>query len=201
MHIVPHWRLNHFDLRIGCWSWWRVPPTITLDYGQIPNTLGSHGPMDMYHVPAMWAFWATRCKHPYDPTPITDWRIATLTKFKEHFCKRIAGALSMAQWVKLAQSRRNESGDGLGNPIRSAAGKDFLLIHTQSIRANAAHLACGGEGPNPNIMKWVGEGNLATIGNDVCLNGNKPRYILKLNHARWGDSVHPEDLFAPSPAS
>ena len=36
----------------------------------------------------------------------------------------------------------------------------------------------GAEGPDPNIMKWIGKGNLATIDYDAS-NGNKPRLKLK----------------------
>ena len=42
-----------------------------------------------------------------------------------------------AQFGALAQSRRTESEDDSSNPIRGASEKDFLLIHTQSLRTNA----------------------------------------------------------------
>ena len=56
-------------------------------------------------------------EHFYDPSPVEDWRVEILTKFKEQFYKRVAEAPSMlhAQWIKLAQSRRTESEDDLDN--------------------------------------------------------------------------------------
>ena len=75
--------------------------------------------------------------------------------------------------------------------------KDFLMFHTQSIRTNTPHLVCGDEGPDPNIMKWIGKGYLVTIDYDA-LNGNKPR--LRLDHTPWKNFVHPEDPLAPPPS-
>ena len=98
--------------------------------------------------------------------------------------KRIAEAPSTTQWIKLAQSRGTESEDDSDNPIRNALAseKDLLLIHTQSIRTNANHLVYNDEGPDPNIMKWIGNGHLVTIDYDA-LNINKPR--LRLSHVPW----------------
>ena len=49
----------------------------------------------------------------------------------------------MTQWIKLAQSRRNESDDGLDDPIKHTPEEEFLLIHIHSIRNNSTHLICG----------------------------------------------------------
>ena len=103
----------------------------------------------------------------------------------------------MTQWIKLAQSRRTESEDDSDNPIKSVSEKDFLMFHTQSIRTNTPHLICGDEGPDPNIMKWIGKGHLVTIDYDA-LKGNKPR--LRLDHIPWKNFVHPEDPLAPPPS-
>ena len=143
----------------------------------------------------MWAFWVTWCKHFYDP--VGDWKIEVLTKLKEQFYKRIAEAPNMTQWIKLTQSRRTEPEGDSSNPIRNASEKDFLLIHTQSIRTNANHLVCDDEGPDPNIIKWIGKGHLIAIDYDA-LNGNKPR--LRLSHVPWKNLVHPEDPFTIPPS-
>ena len=103
----------------------------------------------------------------------------------------------MTQWIKLAQSRRTESEDDSNDPIRNASEKDFLLIHTQSIRTNTTHLICSDEGPDPNIVKWIGKGHLVTIDYDA-LNGNKPR--LRLDHIPWENLVHPDDPSAHPPS-
>ena len=173
--------------KLGNEHWEDYSPLV---YDLIPDILRSYDPINIYHVSALWAFWATWCKHFYGPDPVGDWKIEVLTKLKEQFYKRIAEAPSMTQWIKLAQSRRTESEDDSDNPIRNASEKDFLLIHTQSIRTNAKHLVCDDEGPDPNIMKWIGKGHLVTIDYDA-LNGNKPR--LKLSHTPWKNLVHPED--------
>ena len=100
-----------------------------------------------------------------------------LTKLKEQFYKRIPEAPSMTQWIKLAQSRRTDSEGDSDNPIQNTSKKDFLLIHTQRIKTNANHLICDDEGPDPDIMKWIGKTHLVTIDYDA-LNGNKPRLKL-----------------------
>ena len=105
----------------------------------------------------------------------------------------------MTQWIKLSQSRRTESEDDSNDSIRNASEKYFLFVHKQSIRTNAKLLVCGDERPDPNIMKWIGKGNLVTIIVDYdALNGNKPR--LKLSHVPWKNLVHPEDPFVIPPS-
>ena len=95
------------------------------------------------------------------------------------------------------QTRRTESEDDSSNTIRNASEKDFLLIQTQRISTNAKHLVCDNEGPDPNIMKWIGKDHQVTIDYDV-LNGNKPRW--KLSHVPWENLVHPEDPFTIPPS-
>ena len=180
--------------KLGNAHWDDYEPLV---YDLIPDILRSYDPINLYHVSALWAFWVIWCKHFYDTDPVEDWKVEILTKFKEQFYKRIAEAPSMTQWIKLAQSRRTESEDDSDNPIKSVSEKDFLMIHTQSIRTNTPHLICGDEGPDPNIMKWIGKGHLVTIDYDA-LNGNKPR--LRLDHIPWKNFVHPEDPLAPPPS-
>lgn len=173
--------------RLGKDHWEEYEPLV---YDMIPDVLRSYDPINIFHVSALWAIWVIWCKHFYDPDPVEDWEVEILTKFKEQFYKRIAEAPSMTQWIKLAQNRRTELEDGSNNHIRNASEKDFLLFHTQSIKTNTTHLICTGEGPDPNIVKWIGKGHLVSIDHDA-LNGNKPR--LRLNHTPWGDLVHPGD--------
>ena len=119
---------------------------VPLNYDQIPNILKAYEPIDIYHMSTLCkhsSFWVIWSKHFYDPEPINDWKVEMLTKFKEQFYKRIAEAPSMTQWIKLAQSRRNESDDGLDDPIKHTPEEEFLLIHTHSIRNNSTHLICG----------------------------------------------------------
>ena len=74
--------------------------------------------------------------------------------------------------------------------------KEFLLFHTQSIKNNLPHLICDENGPDPNIMKWIGNGLLVIIDYDA-LHGNKPR--LKLNHLPWSDLTSLNDPSANPP--
>ena len=180
--------------QLGNAHWEGYKPLV---YDLIPDILRSYDPISIYHVSALWAFWVIWCKHFYDTDPVEDWKVEILTKFKEQFYKRIAEAPSMTQWIKLAQSRRTESEDDSNDPIRNASEKDFLLIHTQSIRTNTTHLICSDEGPDPNIVKWIGKGHLVTIDYDA-LNGNKPR--LRLDHIPWENLVHPDDPSAHPPS-
>ena len=74
--------------------------------------------------------------------------------------------------------------------------KEFLLIHTQSVKINSTHLVYGGDGLDPIIEKWIGKGYLVSIDYDA-LHGNKPR--LKLNHNPWSGLIHMEDPSAIPP--
>lgn len=59
--------------------------------------------------------------------------------------------------------------------------KEFLLVHTQSVKTDSTHLIYGGDGLDPIIEKWIGNGYLVSIYYDA-LYGNKPIDRLKLNH-------------------
>ena len=50
--------------------------------------------------------------------------------------------------------------------------------------------------PDPNIMKWIGNGHLATIDYDA-LNGKKSRF--RFSHVPWKNLVHPEGPFTIPP--
>ena len=119
-----------------------------------------------------------------------DWKKEVLTKFKEQFFKRIAEAPSMTQWLRILWNRRDHSSSGSEDIAKHISEKEFLLIHTQSVKTNSTHLGYGGDGLDPIIKKWIGKGYLVSIDYDA-LNGNKPK--LKLNHSPWGDLTHMED--------
>ena len=63
-----------------------------------------------------------------------------LEKFKEQIYKRVAEAPGMTQWLKLAQDRRNKSEEDPEGSITNIPEKEFLLIHSQSIKTSNMHL-------------------------------------------------------------
>ena len=180
--------------QLGSKHWNDYKPLV---YDQIPNILEVYEPINIYHTSALWSLWVTWCKHFYDAKPIHDWKKEIFTQLKKQFHKRIAEAPSMTQWIKLVQNRRSRSRSVQNDSSEHVSEKGFLLFHTQSIKSNLPHLVCDENGPNPNILKWIGNGLLVTIDYDA-LHGNKPR--LKLNHLPWIDLVHPNDPSTPPPS-
>ena len=88
----------------------------------------------------------------------------------------------MTQWLKLAQDRRNKSEEDPEGSITNIPEKEFLLIHSQSIKTSNMHLVRSGGDLDPNIEKWIGNGHLVIIDYD-SLHGNKPRF--KLQRQPW----------------
>ena len=179
--------------RLGSLHWIDYKP---IDYNQIPDILKEYDPIKIYHISAIWALWVTWCKYFYDPKPVVDWKREILTKFKEQFYKRIAEVPSMIQWLRIIWNRRDHSNSGLEDTAKHVSEKEFLLIHTQSVKINSTHLVYGGDGLDPIIEKWIGKGYLVSIDYDA-LHGNKPR--LKLNHNPWSGLIHMEDPSAIPP--
>ena len=178
--------------KLGSTHWDEYFP---LQYEQIPVILESYEPINLFHVSAIWAIWVTWCKFFYDPDPVGDWGVHILSKFKEQLHKRVAEAPGMTQWLKLAQDRRTVLEEGTEQSINTIPEKEFLLIHSQSIKTNSMHLICTGGELDPNIEKWIGNGHLLVLDYD-SLNGNKPRFRLKKEP--WIYLVPPEVPECPS---
>ena len=88
------------------------------------------------------------------------------------------------------KTRRTQTDSEHSGSLSHVPEKEFLLFHTHSIKNNLPYLICDENGPDPNIIKWIGDGLLVIIDYDA-LHGNKPR--LKLNHLPWSDLINHND--------
>ena len=68
----------------------------------------------------------------------------------------------MVQWLRIIWNRRDHSNSGSEGTAKHVSEKEFLLIHTQSVKINSTHLVYGGDGLDPIIEKWIGNGHLRT---------------------------------------
>jgi len=149
------------------------------DYNFIPVLLDSYKPRDLYILSALWALWVQWCCH-FHEAAFTDsqqsWVNEALTRFKEQFYKRVIEAPSAIRWLRLAQERRVDPDQP------RIPEKEFLLVQSQSIKANDPTLPRTREGElDPLILDWVASATLLDL--DVTFY-HRPR--LRINHAVWG---------------
>ena len=202
--VVANWRHMFFECPVSIEIWVIVNDLgsahwddyIPLDPNEIPVLLNEYHPMKLLQLSALWAFWTQWCFYfhdtEYSEADTLCWTENVIEKIKNEFKLRLYESHSAIQWMHIVADRRiTSNGENSESGCPRVPEKEFLLIHSNSIRTNPENINIG-EHPPEEMLLWLGNQILISQEGDV----EHPK--LKFNLYYWDVYTRPPDHGYPS---